>query len=168
MRRTFAALLAAVLLVLGSSDGGPGARRRHRRRPPPTAQQWRVSRTKIQITMSNSPAVIGSQVLVLDETGGNWAQGDVDVLDTVATQAVRPGAPAGKYTVKWRLVSSDSHPIEGEFTFTATAAGAGATARRGVGAGPIQSVQEPTEAARRTVAGQRRRAVERLCLDWCC
>ena len=31
------------------------------------------------------------------------------------------GGPGRAYTVVWRVVSSDSHPIEGSFTFTATA-----------------------------------------------
>ncbi len=104
---------------------------------------------KIQITMSNSPAVIGSQVLVLDAAGDNWGVGEVEVLDTIATQAVRPGAPAGKYTVKWRLVSSDSHPIEGTFGFTATSAGT--ASGQGAGAGPVVSVQAEPETPGETV-----------------
>lgn len=98
---------------------------------------------KVEISMSNVPAVIGSEVQVLDDSGTDWATGGVDVLDRVASQAVKPGAPAGKYTVKWRLVSSDSHPIEGEFGFTATEAGAGSVP----GAGPMVSVQPQPEAA---------------------
>lgn len=115
----------------------------------------------IEITMSNTPASIGSQVLVLDEAGTNWAQGEVEVLDTVASQAVRAGAPGGSYTVKWRLVSSDSHPIEGEFSFTATAGGTttgGATpavaapTAPAAGAGPVASVSAVPEAAAEPVA----------------
>lgn len=142
LRRTFAAVLAALLIVLGSSTAALAHDAVTGTNPADGSTVASVP-DKIQITMNNSPAVIGSQVLLLDETGRNWAEGDVAVLDTVATQAVRPGAPAGKYTVKWRLVSSDSHPIEGEFSFAATAA----TAGQAVGAGPLQSVQAPTEAA---------------------
>lgn len=150
LRRTLAAALAALLIVLGSStaalahDAVTGTN-------PANGSTVASVPEKIKITMNNSPAVIGSQVLLLDETGRNWAEGDVEVLDTVATQAVRPGAPAGKYTVKWRLVSSDSHPIEGEFSFAATAA-ASPAAGQAVGAGPLQSVQAPTEAAPAPVA----------------
>lgn len=146
LRRTFAAVLAALLIVLGSSTAALAHDAVTETNPANGSTVANVP-DKIQITMNNSPAVIGSQVLLLDETGRNWAEGDVAVLDTVATQAVRPGAPAGKYTVKWRLVSSDSHPIEGEFSFAATAAATAATAGQAVGAGPLQSVQAPTEAA---------------------
>ncbi|MBE0008323.1 MULTISPECIES: copper resistance protein CopC [unclassified Arthrobacter] len=79
----------------------------------------------IELTFSNVPSGIGSEVEVLDQTGGNWADGDVAIVDRVASQPLRAGAPAGEYTVNWRVVSSDSHPIEGTFTFTFTAAAAG-------------------------------------------
>jgi hypothetical protein len=52
----------------------------------------------------------------------------VEIVDNVASQSLREGAPAGKYTVAWRVVSSDSHPIEGTFAFTATSGAAGSTA----------------------------------------
>ena len=146
LRRTLAAVLAALLLVLGSSAAALAHDAVTETSPANGSTVGSVP-DKIQISLSNSPAVIGSQILVLDEAGGNWAQGAVDVLDKVATQGVRPGAPAGKYTVQWRLVSSDSHPIEGEFSFTATAAGAAATGGAAVGAGPIKSVDAPTDAA---------------------
>ncbi|ALE04685.1 hypothetical protein AL755_01170 (plasmid) [Arthrobacter sp. ERGS1:01] len=93
---------------------------------------------KVQITLSNTPAALGSQVNVVDAAGTNWSVGSVDVLDNVATQNIKGGAPAGKYTVKWRLVSSDSHPIEGQFTFTTSAAGSAS----GAVAGPVQSLQQ--------------------------
>ncbi len=109
---------------------------------------------QIQITLSNTPAVIGSQVLVVDEAGTNWASGEVQVLDKAATQELRPGAPAGKYTVQWRLVSSDSHPIEGTFSFTASSASS-ATAvspAAGAAAGPVVSVQAQPEPQSEPVA----------------
>ncbi|MFQ4147916.1 copper resistance CopC family protein [Arthrobacter sp. LAPM80] len=139
VRRFFAALLAALVLLSGSAaaalahDAVTGT-------SPADGSTLATVPGKVEITLSNIPAVIGSQVLVLDAAGTNWSVGGVEVLDDVATQALKPGAPAGKYTVKWRLVSSDSHPIEGEFAFTATAA-ATATAAPVVGAGPIVSVQ---------------------------
>lgn len=145
VRRAFAALLAVMLLLLGSStaalahDAVTGT-------TPADGSTVATVPAKIEISMSNTPAVIGSQVLVLDSAGTDWGTGSVDVLDTVATQNVRPGAPAGKFTVKWRLVSSDSHPIEGEFSFTATSAST-ATAGAAVGAGPVVSVQAQPEAA---------------------
>ena len=80
----------------------------------------------IELTFSNVPSGIGSEVEILDAEGENWAAGDVAIVDRVASQPVRAGAPAGEYTVNWRVVSSDAHPIEGTFAFTAAAAAAGA------------------------------------------
>ncbi|GAA4662030.1 copper resistance CopC family protein [Arthrobacter cryoconiti] len=97
----------------------------------------------VSITMTNTPAAIGAEIKVLDAAGTNWSQGSVSVLDNVASQRVRVGAPAGTYTVQWRLVSSDSHPVEDEFKFTTTASGSGS----GAVAGTAQAIQVVTEAA---------------------
>jgi copper resistance protein C len=43
------------------------------------------------------------------------------------SRKIRAGGPAGQYTVAWRVVSSDSHPIEGTFAFTAASAAPGAS-----------------------------------------
>ncbi|UIK90714.2 copper resistance CopC family protein [Arthrobacter polaris] len=151
-RRAVVGLLALLLMLLGSATAAL-AHDAVTDTSPANGSTVDSVPEKIQISMTNTPAVIGSQVLILDASGTNWAEGGVDVLDKVATQRVRTGAPAGKYTVKWRLVSSDSHPIEGEFSFTAMAAGAAAppaavsTDGQGVGAGPLASVQpEPASA----------------------
>ncbi|MCQ1951698.1 copper resistance CopC family protein [Arthrobacter sp. zg-Y238] len=79
----------------------------------------------VELTFSSVPAAIGSEVRVLDEDGTDWAQGSVRILDNTATQQLRTGAPAGSYTVQWRVVSSDAHPIEGTFGFTVAGGGTG-------------------------------------------
>ncbi|TDT81494.1 hypothetical protein DFO47_103147 [Arthrobacter sp. AG258] len=84
---------------------------------------------EVSVTFSNPPLGIGSSFSVKDASGTEWADGSVRIVDNVATQKLRSGGPAGAYKVAWRVVSSDSHPIEGTFTFTAAgAAPAGAAA----------------------------------------
>ncbi|MHA7221738.1 copper resistance CopC family protein [Arthrobacter sp. RHLT1-20] len=83
---------------------------------------------KVSVTFNKAPLALGSQILVNDAAGTNWADGGVEIVDSVASQKLKSGAPAGVFTVVWRVVSSDSHPIEGSFTFTATAGVAGSTA----------------------------------------
>ncbi|WP_394940602.1 copper resistance protein CopC [Psychromicrobium sp. YIM B11713] len=73
---------------------------------------------QISLSLNNTPAAIGSKIEVKDASGTDWAQGEVSVLDKVASEQLKAGAPAGYYTVNWRLVSSDGHPIEGSFGFT--------------------------------------------------
>lgn len=146
LRRSLAGILALLLVFFGTATAA-FAHDAVTETSPSDGSTVATVPAEIQITLSNTPAVIGSQILVFDEAGTNWASGDVQVLDKAATQALRSGAPAGKYTVQWRLVSSDSHPIEGTFSFTATAAGSGSAASTGAGAGagPVVSVQAQPE-----------------------
>ncbi|WP_427136109.1 copper resistance CopC family protein [Pseudarthrobacter sp. S9] len=82
----------------------------------------------IGLTFNHTPIAIGSVVRVQDATGTDQADGPVAILDNHVSQAVKTGAPEGKYTVLWRVVSSDGHPIDGTFTFTAGAANTAAAA----------------------------------------
>ena len=138
-------LLVAFALVLGSASIASAHDELSSSTPEPDATLKTMPQA-IELTFTNVPATIGSQVQVLDAAGEDWAEGEVSITDTVATQAIRAGAPAGTYTVNWRVVSSDSHPIEGTFDFTATA-GAAAEASEAAGtpeasagtAGPIET-----------------------------
>ncbi|MDQ4503941.1 copper resistance protein CopC [Sinomonas sp. ASV322] len=80
----------------------------------------------VELTFDHTPIAIGTKVVVKDPSGTDVASGEARVVDNTVTQAIKPGAPAGAYTVTWRVVSSDSHPIEGTFTFTAKAPRGGA------------------------------------------
>lgn len=89
---------------------------------PASGSSVRTVPAKIGLTFDHTPIAIGSIVRVQDATGTDQADGPVAIVDNQVTQAVKTGAPEGKYTVVWRVVSSDGHPIEGTFTFTAGAA----------------------------------------------
>jgi len=60
-----------------------------------------------------------STVLVTDESGKRVDRGEAH-LEAGAPKRLRvpllPMGP-GRYTVKWRVLSVDSHVVEGEFTF---------------------------------------------------
>jgi copper resistance protein C len=81
---------------------------------------------QVSVTFTNNPLGIGSSFSVKDASGTEWADGPVEIVDNVASQKLKAGGPAGQYTVVWRVVSSDSHPIEGTFSFTAASAAEGA------------------------------------------
>ncbi|WP_347109318.1 copper resistance CopC family protein [Paenarthrobacter sp. S56] len=91
----------------------------------------------VSITFNNRPLAIGSGITVM-AGGENWADGPVEIIDNQAVQKLRPGAPAGEYTVTWRVVSSDSHPIEGTFKFR-SAAGSTTSAGGSAAASPSGS-----------------------------
>ncbi|TLM87022.1 copper resistance CopC family protein [Pseudarthrobacter sp. NamE5] len=77
----------------------------------------------VSVTFNRNPLGIGASFSIKDSSGTEWADGPVEIVDNIASQKLRAGGPAGEYTVAWRVVSSDSHPIEGTFGFTAAAAG---------------------------------------------
>ncbi|MGC9668308.1 copper resistance CopC family protein [Planosporangium sp. 12N6] len=58
-----------------------------------------------------------SAVVVSGPAGASYGDGPVRVVDTTVHQPVRP-LRSGSYTVRWRVVSADSHPVEGTFGFT--------------------------------------------------
>ncbi|TQJ59951.1 hypothetical protein FBY30_2208 [Arthrobacter sp. SLBN-83] len=107
---------------------------------------------KIGLTFDHTPIAINSIVRVEDSTGTDQADGAVEIVDNHVTQAVKAGAPAGKYTVVWRVVSSDGHPIEGTFTFTANSANAGGSAGSAVASSAAPTTAAPAQAA--TQSGQ--------------
>src|SRR6476620_627324 len=113
---------------------------------------------EVSVTFSNKPLGIGSTFSVKDAGGTEWSDGSVQIVDNVATQKLRPGGPAGTYTVAWRVVSSDSHPIAVTCTLSAASGTAAPGAPSGgsrtaagrvpcVGIGPSGTKEEPSERA---------------------
>ncbi|HSK26006.1 MAG TPA: copper resistance CopC family protein [Jiangellales bacterium] len=60
-----------------------------------------------------------AQMAVLGDDQTPYQSGDPVVAGTTVTQAVQP-LPDGAYTVSYRVVSADGHPITGAISFTAT------------------------------------------------
>lgn len=93
----------------------------------------------ITLTYSGELLVLGDStqgavVLVIDESGRDWATGDVEVSGNTVTAAVEPGMPDAGYQVRWQVVSEDGHPISGIVPFT-------------IGdAEPMTATQAPTDA----------------------
>jgi methionine-rich copper-binding protein CopC len=101
----------------------------------------------VVLTYDHTPIAIGTEIQVKDASGTNQADGAATVVDNNVTQAIKPDAPAGKYTVVWRVVSSDSHPIEGTFTFTARAAGGGTSGAAATDGATSTTAGEPTSSS---------------------
>lgn len=74
---------------------------------------------EIVLTFSGEIATIGAQVVV-EGPDGTVADGDPEVEGVTVTQPVSPDAPAGDYSVVWRVTSEDGHPISGDFTYEVT------------------------------------------------
>lgn len=76
-----------------------------------------------ELTLSFSDAIStdegASEVQVTDAAGTTLTAGAPTAQDNVLTQPLE-GAASGAVTVLWKVVSSDGHPISGEFAFTVT------------------------------------------------
>lgn len=78
-----------------------------------------------QVSLTFSVELIGGEgstaVEVTNASGRDVGDGEVELDGALVTQRIdTAGAQAGAYLVKWKVVSSDGHPIAGEYTFTVT------------------------------------------------
>jgi methionine-rich copper-binding protein CopC len=80
-----------------------------------------VTAMPAEITLTYSAELLGDAgsnvVQVTDAAGTQLADGTAIVDGTSVVQALT-GEASGTLTVLWRVVSSDGHPISGEFAFT--------------------------------------------------
>jgi methionine-rich copper-binding protein CopC len=82
----------------------------------------------------------GAQIVAKDDTGVKVGLGPAEVSGS-RVSATWPGtADGGAYTVSWRAVAADGHPLEGRFTFTVVAEQVSAPASQA-------PVQEPSPVA---------------------
>ncbi|MHA7146716.1 copper resistance CopC family protein [Arthrobacter sp. TmT3-37] len=128
-RRLFARIAALMVASASLLMGPVGAATAHDEltASSPTADATvDVAPTEVVLTFTNPPSGIGVDIIVSDSTGLAWSEGPTRVVNNTATQALKSGAPAGTYTVQWRVVSSDDHPIEGTYSFTSNTAQPGA------------------------------------------
>jgi methionine-rich copper-binding protein CopC len=102
---------------------------------------------QVSVTFNKNPLGIGAQFSVKDAGGSEWADGAVEIVDNVASQKLKAGAPAGAYTVAWRVVSSDSHPIEGASTSGVSTPGTTASPTASAGLPGMGTAQPGTTAA---------------------
>jgi methionine-rich copper-binding protein CopC len=75
-----------------------------------------------QVTLTfNEPAVAVGTILIVTGPAGQVQTGAAVLVNNTVTEQLRPGSPAGRYTVAWRVTSADGHPVSGKFSFTAMA-----------------------------------------------
>ncbi|HET9631498.1 MAG TPA: copper resistance CopC family protein [Terrabacter sp.] len=73
---------------------------------------------EVTLTFSEAPLSIGSQVVVTGPSGP-VSSGPPTTDGRTVTQALLLTAPAGDYTVSYRVTSDDGHPVTGTFSFHA-------------------------------------------------
>ncbi|WP_405020874.1 FixH family protein [Kitasatospora sp. NBC_00070] len=123
IRRTagvLVALFAALLMVLG----GAGSAAAHAALVSTDPAQNSVvpsAPSAVTLTFSEGVTLSADSVRVLDPAGKQVDAGDsgrADGKGDTARVSLRGGLADGTYTVAWRAVSDDSHPVSGAFTFS--------------------------------------------------
>lgn len=130
LRRRAGLLAAAVLVTLGGwlAVATPAAAHNVLRSTSPAASAV-VDKVPSEVVLTfDEPALAMGTALVVTGPDGPVQEGSARLIDNTVHQPVQPGAPAGAYTVEWRVTSADGHPISGSFTFTARSAGAASAA----------------------------------------
>jgi methionine-rich copper-binding protein CopC len=115
-RSPFAALTAflAALVLLGTA--GPALAHDALKSSDPAKGATVESVDEVRLEFTSGVRI---PVVVVRGAGGTAHQsGDPRADGKVVTQELKGALPDGKYTIAYRVVSSDGHPIEGEIPFT--------------------------------------------------
>jgi methionine-rich copper-binding protein CopC len=76
--------------------------------------------SEVTLSYSDNVLEVGVEVSVTDAGGTQWVSGAPVVDGPNVSTPLASDMPAGSYTVEWRVVSSDGHPISGTIPFTVT------------------------------------------------
>lgn len=82
-------------------------------------QDERVATAPSSITLRFSAPLLnlGNEIRIVDAEAKNWALGASVLTRETLSQPLAPDMPEGEYQVRWRVVSSDGHPINGAYSF---------------------------------------------------
>jgi hypothetical protein len=69
------------------------------------------------VTLSEAPK---TAAVVLERPGGNVDKLQAQIDGSTITVELPADGPRGKYTLSYRVVSADGHPVSGSTTFTVT------------------------------------------------
>lgn len=128
LRTLLATVIAGLLMLFGLTMAQPAAAHDQLvSSNPEDGAELDAQPEWLEMDFSGNIQDVGTEVRVLQDGGDDVSAGEVTVEGTMVTSALPDDLSPGDYTVQWRVVSEDGHPISGEFTFTLTdAVGAGA------------------------------------------
>ncbi|MFB8169725.1 FixH family protein [Kitasatospora purpeofusca] len=114
-------MLGAVLALLLAGAGPASAHAALQSTDPAQNAVLPVAPQTVTLTFSEAVSLSSDSVRVLDPAGRAVDSGSpahADGKDNTARVGLGSGLANGTYTVAWRAVSEDSHPIGGAFTFS--------------------------------------------------
>jgi methionine-rich copper-binding protein CopC len=140
------------LMVVGLTPTAASAHDQVLSTVPASQQHLEVSPQQVSMVFSDAILDLGATILVVDDNDTDWAEGDVQIDGSAASQGLAGDLPDGRYQVRWRVVSADGHPISGTFDFAVGEVSATAPA-----ASAAPATESPLQAA--TDSGSDRNAV---------
>ncbi|MGO1399593.1 MAG: copper resistance CopC family protein [Brevibacterium yomogidense] len=145
--RTLTAVIAALLMMFGLTLGQ--AAHAHDQlvgSNPEEGAELDEQPEWLELDFSGEIQDVGTEIQVLQDGDQDISAGEVTVEGTSVSSALPDNMTPGEYTVQWRVVSSDGHPISGEFDFTLTdAVGAGEEGGADEGAAEGEGGDGPAE-----------------------
>ncbi|GAA4611315.1 copper resistance protein CopC [Saccharopolyspora hordei] len=126
-------LIAVAALAVAALLGGAGPALAHNTlvgSDPAEGAQLATGPREVRLTF-DQPVRAGegyNTVTVVGPDGTYWTDGEVRVEGNAVVAPVRELGPAGTYTIGYRVLSNDGHPVPGKVTFTLTQPGNGTPA----------------------------------------
>lgn len=85
---------------------------------PTAGEHFDSAPDEVALTFTGEPLPVGAIIMVVDAEGESWEEGEPTFSGFTATQQLKSPLPDGNYQVRWRIVSSDGHPISESFLFS--------------------------------------------------
>ncbi|MBI0294687.1 copper resistance protein CopC/CopD [Streptomyces sp. PRKS01-29] len=114
-------LLAALLCALSVGASSASAHAALTSTDPADGSVVKTAPREVTLNFSEGVLLSGDSVRVLDPEGKRVDTGKaahVGGKSSTAAAGLHSGLPDGTYTVAWKAVSEDSHPVSGAFTFS--------------------------------------------------
>jgi methionine-rich copper-binding protein CopC len=118
--RLLARLVVLVLLTLAAGVGLAGPASAHNvltSSDPTDGSTLQTAPTTVRLTFDQPVQNFEPVVTVIGPDGQRYEAGAPQVDSTVVTADVNPLPAAGGYTIAYRVVSADGHPVQGEIKF---------------------------------------------------
>lgn len=146
LRTGGAALAAGLVLALGAAPAY--AHDELKSSNPADGATVATPPSQVVLTFEEPPVALGAQVVVTGPDGPVSSGSPRLVGDDVVSD-LQPQAPAGRYSVAWRVTSDDGHPVSGTLAFTAQAAATGTSPSAAASTPAAAATPAPAEPARR-------------------
>ncbi|WP_067802083.1 copper resistance CopC family protein [Actinomadura formosensis] len=155
-----AGVVAALALVLGAVTAPPALAHTRLVESTPGKGGSAESVTEVKLVFSDKISV--AKVVVKDDKNKTYQSGPAERSGTTVTQKLTGPLPAGSYTVAYRVVGEDGHPIENsDLTFTAAGGEAASPAPSAGGVGAEQQTGDAATANEQPLKLDQEQAAEK-------